>query len=81
MDFQPDPVKTQTSETITTVGVTFLRTTNSLIFSTPPSRYLSAHTQQEEVMKSHHSGSLGLGAGGGYSKVVFLRQESTWIVV
>jgi hypothetical protein len=33
MDFQGDPIRTQkSSETITIVGVTFLRPTNSLIF-------------------------------------------------
>jgi hypothetical protein len=63
MDFQLDPARTQTSET-----------NNRLLASSPPPppRDRNTHFQQEEVMKSHCPSSLGLGTGGGYSKVVFL---------
>lgn len=73
MDVWLDPVRTQTPEINTIVGVAFLRPTNSL-FSLPfslPSKYLNAHIQLEKPMKSRCPSSLGFGAGGGYSKVAF----------
>jgi hypothetical protein len=56
------------------IGVAFLRTTNVPIFpSLPPfQRYLNAHIELEEVMKSRCPSSLGFVAGGSYSKVAFL---------
>jgi hypothetical protein len=71
--FHLDLVRAQTSETNTIIGVAFLRPTNSPILPFPlPSKYLNAHIQLEEVMKSHCGSSLGFGARGGYSKVAFL---------
>jgi hypothetical protein len=84
LDFQLDPVKTQTSETLIIIGVAFLRPTNSPIFPTlhySPSNYLlcNIHIQLEEFMKYHPS-SLGFGARGHYSKVIFLRNSQMVII-
>jgi hypothetical protein len=57
------------------MGVAFLRPTNFPIFPPLPpplQKYLNAHIQFEEVMKSHCPNSLKFGAGSGYYKVVFL---------
>jgi hypothetical protein len=82
LDFQPDLVRTQISETTTIIGVAFLR--SSLQPPTPSK--ISQHTYSawknyEELLKS----PLGFGAGGNYSKVAFLgnlemiiREEIDW---
>ena len=77
LDFQlgSDSGRTQKTKTKTIVGVAFLRPTNSFIFSPLPpplQRYVNVHIQLEKVMKSHPPSSLDYGAGGSYSKVVFL---------
>ena len=61
--FHLDPVRTQTSETNTIIGVAFLRPSNSPISLPFPllSKYLNAHVQLEEVVKSHYHSSLDVG--------------------
>lgn len=69
MDFQPDPVRTDIRD-YNNHWCCLLKANQLPHFpSTPPPH---AHIQQEEVMERCRHNSLGLGAGGSFSKVVFL---------